>query len=495
MGGDNVLVGLIKNSSFYKKPLVLVVILLVIAGGFYAYWQSPLHAANIISTNQGVTNNAIDLTLSPDGGLYNGNVKLPAEVFTTDTTYRYRYQVINQPTDFIDQMQITISLPAAGTDSTIAHDFINNGGATAATSELLDPQTILYTATSISSQAQLSIEFEVPKGFVTPSLLFNLQQQLTALSPLVWASFSLGLLALTLIVLLIVGVSRARGTTPIGDQTENLPSRLQPALVGILLRGRLSSRDLAATFIDLAQRGHLVIRQFDLREFRFRRTVGRDQLADFEQVLLDQIFGPTNQSADSEEVSFSLAQEVFSKRVSESFILAYRKMNALGYFRTNPLALHMRYQVIAITLFVVGLLGFFVNAFLIPDIKYSLLLWGGMMGSALLIYYFSKGIPSRTIYGDRELARWLAFRRYMTDRAPINYVAQSQEKYLAYLPYAIVMDAETEWTWRFYNLPFAQPDWYIAPNIVTIDRFTNSLFPMFGYLSHALSLSAAPASR
>lgn len=266
-------------------------------------------------------------------------------------------------------------------------------------------------------------------------------------------------------------------------------------MLGILLNGRLSSRELAATLLDLARRGHLVIRQVGRDDFRFTRHSASDHLEKFESQLLEQIFGPSSDKATSEEVSFALAQELFSKRVSEAFLSAYQQVNDLGFFYTNPLRLHRRYQVTGIALFTFGLIGFFANIFLFEADRYLLLFWLGMMASALLVTYLSRDLPSRTVYGDRELGRWMAFRNYLTNSEPVSYQAQTQDRFLTYLPYAVVLDCEVEWTRRFYDLPFAQPHWYVADGVHTIDEFANKLFPLFGYLSHALAISTQPATR
>jgi hypothetical protein len=252
---------------------------------------------------------------------------------------------------------------------------------------------------------------------------------------------------------------------------------------------------LAATFISLAIRGHIIIRQLSDKEFRFRRTLSSDRLEDFEEMLLSQIFGPTAEMVSSEEVNFMLAREVFSKRVSQSFALAYRKVNQLGFFYTNPLAHHLKYQIMSVIIFIFGLTGLLINLFLVPGVQFALLIWGAIIISSFIIYFFAIGLPPRTIYGDRELARWLAFKRYLTDRQPISYNAISHDQYMAYLPYAIVMNAEADWTRRYYEVPFAPPSWYISEDISTINQFTNSIFPLFGYLSHSLTLSVAPAQR
>lgn len=479
-----------------KKSLGFFALIGLLAVGGYYLVKSPLLAdAPLNGGTGGSAANQVTINLNQNGNLYLGSVKLPAEIFKSQTTYRYRYQVINQPTDFIDQLVIDVTLPQPGTEQTVGHNFVSNGGATAVSSQLLNPTTVEFTALGISTQAQLAVELEVPQSFVHQSWLFQIQQDLAALPTTVWLGISIALPLFTVLLLLFVSLGRNRGLGAAGVEVTELPSRLPPAILGILWKGRLTSRELAATLLDLARRGHIIIRQVSADDFRFRRLGGGDQLNDYEQSLLEQVFGADADKTNTEEISFGLAQEVFSKRVSQAFLLAYKKVSDLGYFYTNPLALHRRYQIIGILLFIVGAAGFGTNLLFITAVRYSLFFWVGMMAAALAVTYLAGSLPVRTVYGDREISRWLAFRAYLTAKEPIKYVAHSQEQFLAYLPYAVVLDVEREWTKRFFHLPFAQPSWYVAPNVGTIDDFTNQIFPMFGYLSHALALTAQPAAQ
>lgn len=486
---------LLGSMGLYKQSLGLF---LLIAALLIAFFQIRSLQADDPVINFGFTGHP-DTTIYYDftsqGELFLGRSKVDYEVFKTDTTYRYRAQVLNQPNQLIPELNFVINLPFNGTEDTVGYRMINNGGADEAIATLYDPRTIVFTATNISPQSQLAIEFEVPQSFISKTAVFQWKEALAALPPAVWAAISIGLPSLALLILFITALARTRKVSPVRETTEQPPSRLAPALVGILLNGRLNNRAIAATLLDLAHRGHLVIRHVSSDDFRFRRHQGVDQLEDFEQALLDQIFGVQSEQTTTEEINFSLAQEVFSKRVSQAFVLAYKKIGELGFFNTNPLKLHLRYQLAGLIMFVLGVAGFFTNLFLITDGQLFLLFWIGMIVSSLLVLWFSRAIPARTIYGDRELAKWLGFGRYLSNREPINYAAHSQEKYLSYLPYAIIFEVEPEWTRRFYSLPFFQPNWYIAANINTIDQFANKVFPLFGYLSHVLAVTTQPAAR
>lgn len=486
---------LVRSLGLYQRSLGLFLLIAVLV---IVTTQLRLLKADDGVENYGFTGkpeSTIYYDLANDGTVYLGRSKADAEVFTTDSTYRYRLQVIDQPDSLIEELFFVVALPFNGTEDIVGYRMINNGGADSVNALLYDPRTILFTATGIGTNSQLAIEFEVPKDLISRTAVFALKEKLTALPSAVWAGLSIGLPSLAGLILLITALARTRRVSSLGKPSEQPPSRLAPAMVGILLRGRLNNRDIAATLLDLAHRGHLVIRHLSNDDFRFRRQNGIDKLEDFEQAFLDQIFGVNNEQASAEEINFSLSQEVFSKRISQAFVLAYQRIGGLGFFNTNPLRLHLRYQVAGLLLFLIGVAGFFTNLLLISGAQLFLFFWVGMVVSALLVLWFSRGIPARTIYGDRELAKWLSFGEFLASQEPVNYAAHSQEKYLSYLPYAVVFEVEAEWTKRFYEMPFFQPNWYIAANISTIDQFANKLFPMFGYLSHVLALTSAPASR
>lgn len=495
MGGNGVVGSLLKSIGFYSKSFFFFVALAVVGLGIWSF--GPLQADDIPTTSN-EEESVYDLTIRmlEDGSFYLGQEKLDVETVTGEQTYRFRYQVVNRPDEVLESLSVALLLPKPVTDQNIGHRFINNGGAAIAASELLNPQTVIFQAEAIGTEAQLTFEVEVPKSYVAVTALRSLQQRLLAWPPIIWTSVSIALPVLTLLLLFVVALARSRRvpTEHVGA-VEGPPSRLAPALLGILMRGRLTSRDIAATLVDLARRGHLIIHQVSVNDFRFSRRASRDRLEDFEQVLLDQIFGPVSVQTDSEEISFTLAQELFSKRISQAFVLAYKRINDLGYFYTNPLSLHRRYQMVGVLMFLLGIVGFFFNIFIFSHLPFLLLFWVGMLISAILIYTFSRNLPSRTVFGDRELAKWLVFGDYLTTPSQIGFAAHNQEKYLAYLPYAIVMETEVEWTKRFYELPFSQPTWYLASRITTIDEFANKVFPLFGYISHTLAISAQPASR
>lgn len=475
--------------GIYKKNLLffLLLIPLVIAG--YYYLSTTVLQANV------PLDQTVQLRLGDDGVLRIGNNSVRAETFRQNETVRYRYQVINGLDEYLDQLVLAVALPRPVTEEEIAHRFINNGGALFAESELIDPQTIEFRAMDLDVNTQLAIEFEIPSALVTQNALSVVKTYFDNLPIGLWLGLSVGFPVLTLIILFLVAISKSRKVAPSKETFEELPAKLTPAFLGVLLRGKVTSREVAATLLDLARRGHLIIRQVNNVDFRFRRRQGTDKLHDFERMLLDQIFGPVGEKTDSEEISFYLAQEVFSKKISQSFMLIYQKISDFGYFYTNPLKLHRKYQVFGLLSVVIGVIGFMTTLLLGSGINYLLFFWAGMIFSSFFIISMSRSLPSRTYLGDKELSKWLAFRNYLKQDAPVSYLAFSQDRYLSYLPYAIVLDCEVEWTKKFHNFPFAQPSWFFSPGISSVEVFSNQLFPFLGHLAHVLSLNTQPANR
>jgi len=462
-------------------------------GGYWFFWRGGLMAsqpAEIIQRN--LSDYELELSLAPDGELFLQKSRLPGNIPLSGNDYLLRWQVINQPSQYIDELKIILHLPSPIDERLIRYQLISNGGALTAYGEYVDSQTIEFVATGIGRNAVLAIQLEVPREYLERSLLGIWQERLATVPLSVWTGISIALPLSTLLVLFMVILARNRRIVVLPER-DTPPSRLKPAMVGILLKGRLTSREIAATLIDLARRGYLIISHREGGDYRFRRLPGSEGLEDFEAELLRQIFGFAGETSSSEEVALAVGG-AFSEQVSQAFILAYRQIMRFGLFYRNPLQVHRRYQLVGVLFFLLSVVGFFANLFF-WQLRYTLIFWAGMMIASLLIIYAAKRLPLRTALGDLELARWLAFGRFLAKREPLHFQSASQDKYLSYLPYAIVLEVEQEWTRRLYDLPFALPEWYLVPRAGTIDDFAAGIFPLFGYLSRLLSASAQPAVR
>jgi uncharacterized membrane protein YgcG len=69
-------------------------------------------------------------------------------------------------------------------------------------------------------------------------------------------------------------------------------------------------------------------------------------------------------------------------------------------------------------------------------------------------------MPRKSAQGAEEAAKWLAFKRYMEDIEKYTKVAEVQEIFDKYLPYAIAFGLEDSWIQKFARVNTPPPPWY-----------------------------------
>ena len=77
-------------------------------------------------------------------------------------------------------------------------------------------------------------------------------------------------------------------------------------------------------------------------------------------------------------------------------------------------------------------------------------------------------MPGRTAKGANEQRQWESFRTYLQDLTRFQDMDAAKEKYEAYLPYAIALGVEKQWTRRFEDITVSPPDWY-HPTVILGD--------------------------
>jgi len=77
---------------------------------------------------------------------------------------------------------------------------------------------------------------------------------------------------------------------------------------------------------------------------------------------------------------------------------------------------------------------------------------------------------------------------------PIVYSPDLERIYLKYLPYAIVLGCEVEWTKRFTDFPFAAPSWFTTQTqLYHLNDFAQNIFTLIGFVAQSLALSHEPS--
>jgi uncharacterized membrane protein YgcG len=255
------------------------------------------------------------------------------------------------------------------------------------------------------------------------------------------------------------------------------PEGLRPGEIGTLEDEIAHPVDVTATIADLAVRGHLTMEEvppegflagwFGKPDWQLRRLDGSEELAEFEQLLLDGLF------EDGDEVLLSSLKTKFVERLKRVQDALYDAAVAHGWFRRSPVTTRNTWLAIGL---VALALGVAIEAASIAWTKLALVPLALPL-AGLVIVAAHRAMPRRTARGTATLTRVRGFRRYIEtaerDRARF---AEEAGLFFEYLPYAIVFGATERWAKAFEDLAeLASPGWYVGAHPFAVATFAGSM--------------------
>lgn len=224
------------------------------------------------------------------------------------------------------------------------------------------------------------------------------------------------------------------------------PAGTTPGEVGTLIDEKADNRDVVATIISLAVRGHIQIEQTDDKSWTLVRQPGTDDsaLQPQEVSVLGSLFGK-----DREITTKELKKAQHAKLLPDAKAALYRQVtDHRHWFRSNPQSTRIAWLVGGIGLFVGGIAmcfaGLGINLSL-PGIALALV--------GLGLAAFSGSMPSRTAEGSAVLARARGFELYLrTAEADQLKFEEGEDIFSRYLPWAIMLGVAERWTKLFEQL-------------------------------------------
>ena len=179
-----------------------------------------------------------------------------------------------------------------------------------------DSQILVYEANNISPQAMLTIVAYLPKGLASPSFFQKIRYELQRLSLDIWLYAAIVLPLITVILMMFMFFRRRSDhILHLRTMSSQPPPKVPPAIVGVLIDGTIGAREIAATLIDLAQRGYLNIINKGEKEFSFiiRRGSSLEKLegiSSFERVLLSKIFLPKSYRSSVGDIEMRIGRHI-----------------------------------------------------------------------------------------------------------------------------------------------------------------------------------------
>lgn len=229
------------------------------------------------------------------------------------------------------------------------------------------------------------------------------------------------------------------------------PAGMTPGEMGTLFDEQANHRDIIATMVDLAVRGHLTISEVKTKkfigtstDFRLDRLTPKhvQTLKDHEAKLLAGLFdGGTS-------VTLSELKGTFADDVKKIQAHLYEQVRDQGYFTANPSTVRIMYIIAGV---VFAGLGATVAVFGI---------FGPILGG-LMIAGIGPFMPKRTAKGADALWQAKGFKLFLEKAEKYRLKWQEKENiFETYLPYAMAFGVADKWTKAFADLQKQAPSWY-----------------------------------
>ncbi|MDN5725871.1 MAG: DUF2207 domain-containing protein, partial [Propionibacteriales bacterium] len=226
------------------------------------------------------------------------------------------------------------------------------------------------------------------------------------------------------------------------------PKGLLPGQLGTLTDEKADPRDVTATIVDLAVRGHLKIEQVGEGSGADWRLIRNSQspqgLRPYEEDLFNGLF-----SSGSTPLLTELRSAGFPETVAATQQSLYQEVTDLGWYKRNPQSTRSRWIALGVLVLLAG-----AGLAVLLGIGFGLALIGvGVALVGLLICILAFWAPSRTALGTAALQQALGFKEYIkTAEADQIRFEEGIDVFSRYLPYAIAWDLADRWAKVFEEL-------------------------------------------
>src|SRR5215475_8097976 len=283
------------------------------------------------------------------------------------------------------------------------------------------------------------------------------------------------------------------------------PDQLTPSEVGTLIDNSVDMRDITAAIVDLAVRGYITIEEKDQssmmglihnKEYVFHLKKSSPDWASLkphEQELLNGFF--SNGPAAGATVTLSDLHNQFYRYIPSIKNYVFQSLVGSGYYKRRPDSVRTGYIAGGIVVGFLGIWGAMPVATFLGMAPLPFIIAGILTGAIICI--FGWFMPARTNEGARALEGVLGFEDFLahveSDR--FNRMVKTPEMFEKFLPFAMALGVERNWSKAFQNIYTQPPSWYqggsFGPNFYPY-MFVNNLNTMSSTASSVMT--SAPRS-
>ena len=263
------------------------------------------------------------------------------------------------------------------------------------------------------------------------------------------------------------------------------PKDLTPGEAGTLIDNRPDMRDITATLVDLAVRGHLRFEEREDRklfglikeqEYMMHRLDPPDDgrpLTPHEQQVLDGVFKGRGRS-----VELSDLEDEFYSQLPGIKNAIYDRLVQRGFYRARPDRVKQRWQVGGLFVGLAFAVGGSMVAYRMLLTPVPFIIAGVLV--AFIMIGFGFVMPARSVTGARTLEQVLGFEEFLRRVESEQYkrvIVGHPEMFDRYLPFAMAFGVEKKWARAFEDIYTEAPRWYVGPSVThfSVGRLSSNL--------------------
>ena len=236
------------------------------------------------------------------------------------------------------------------------------------------------------------------------------------------------------------------------------PNNLLPAETGTIIDESIDPRDITATIIDYAIKGHIVIHEIEKKqligkhidyELELIKPYQIEDLKEFEQLILGAIF-PKN--VKGEKTKMETLQNDFQKHVMKIKKSVMGNLVNEDYFPTSPDKIKLKYFLIG------GGVAFLGGGYLETETILGL----SIFISGMIIAGFGQIMPRKTKKGTETYYELKGLYEYINtaEKDRLKFQEDNNIMFERLLPYAIAFGIAQKWASAFEGLITTPPNWY-----------------------------------
>jgi len=267
---------------------------------------------------------------------------------------------------------------------------------------------------------------------------------------------------------------------------------LSPAETSFIAYERIMPKDISATLIDLAIRGHLKIEEtkdavlgiFKFKNYTLYRLKKNEEqnLRPFEKLLMEKLF------EEKDQVALSDLKNKFYKHINEIQKEIMNSVVEKKIFEKNPVTAKTIQLVIGSLIAGAGFSFIGEGGFE----TWKLTLGLSIMICGILTMIFGYYMSKKTMAGNEFYKKILGLKMYIETAEKDRIQFHEKEKHFEeLLPYAMVFMQTNHWAKQFEDIYISPPNWYTSAGIATghssMAEFTSNMDHAMSSISTALS--------